>query len=84
MRRCGFVAGLGGVAAAWPLLARARQSAMPVVGYLASSMLVSPFVTAFRRGLSEFGYVEGTSITIDYRSADGQLDRLPALASDLV
>ena len=71
------------MAATWPLVVEAQQPAMPVVGYLASTM-VSPFVTAFRRGLSEFGYVEGRSVTIECRSAEGQLDRLPALAADLV
>jgi putative tryptophan/tyrosine transport system substrate-binding protein len=55
-----------------------------VVGYLASSRQVGPFVTAFRRGLSEFGYAEGSNITIEYRSAEGQFDRLPALAAELV
>ena len=83
MRRREFVAGLGGVAATWPLVVEAQQPAMPVAGYLAST-IVSPFVTAFRRSLSEFGYVEGRSVTIEYRSAEGQLDRLPALAADLV
>jgi putative tryptophan/tyrosine transport system substrate-binding protein len=84
MRRREFVAGFCGVAATWPLVARAQQRPAPVVGYLASSRQVSPFVTAFRQGLSEFGYVEGANITIEYRSAEGQFDRLPALAAELV
>jgi putative tryptophan/tyrosine transport system substrate-binding protein len=57
---------------------------VPVIGYLASSMLVTPFATAFRRGLSEFGYVEDKNVTIEYQSADGQFDRLPALVADFV
>ena len=64
--------------------ATTSQNALPLVGYLASSQLVDSFVTAFKQGLSEFGYVEGRSVTIEYRSADGEVDRLPALAADLV
>lgn len=84
MRRREFVAGVCGVAATWPLVARAQQPPAPVVGYLASSTPVSSFVTAFQRGLSEFGYVEGANLTIEYRSAEGQFDRLPAFAVELV
>jgi putative tryptophan/tyrosine transport system substrate-binding protein len=83
MRRRDFIVALG-AAAAVPVAGHAQQPTIPVVGYLASSKLVSPFVTAFRHGLSEFGYVDGTNMTIEYRSADGQFDRLPTLASDLV
>jgi len=83
MRRREFIAGLGGTAA-WPIVARAQQPAIPMIGYLASSKAVGPFVTAFRQGLREFGYIEGTNVTVDYRSADGLPDRLPALAADLV
>jgi putative tryptophan/tyrosine transport system substrate-binding protein len=84
MRRREFVSLVGGAAAAWPINALAQRPTVPLVGYLASSQLVEPFVTAFKRGLSEFGYVEGKSVTIEYRSADGQVDRLPSLATDLV
>ena len=84
MRRREFVAGFCGVAAIWPLVAQAQQPPARVVGYLASSRQVEPFVTAFRRGLSEFGYVEGVNITIEYRSAEGHFERLPALAAELV
>jgi putative tryptophan/tyrosine transport system substrate-binding protein len=72
-------------ATAWPLVGSAQQqAAVPVVGYLASTTRVGPFVTAFQRGLSERGYVEGKNVTIEYYSAEGQFDRLPALAADLV
>jgi putative tryptophan/tyrosine transport system substrate-binding protein len=84
MRRREFIAGLGGLGATWSRVARAQRPAMPVVGYLASSTLVPPFVTAFRRGLGELGYVEGTNVTIEYQSADGRFERLPALAADFV
>jgi putative ABC transport system substrate-binding protein len=82
----GFMVGLGGTALAWPLAVRAQQPAMPMVGFVGagSADTSARLVTAFRRGLSERGYVEGQNVTIEYHWLQGHYDRLPALMSDLV
>jgi putative tryptophan/tyrosine transport system substrate-binding protein len=86
MRRREFIGGLGGTAMTWPVAARSQQAKVPIIGFLSSA---SPtgwdnYLAAFREGLREHGFVEGSTIRIEYRWANGNLDRLSALAVDLV
>ncbi len=85
MRRREFIAVLGGAAVAWPLAARAQQP-MPAIGLLSarSPAVDAPLISVIRRGFSDSGFIEGRNVTFDYRSADGQYDRLTGLAADLV
>ena len=85
MRRRDFIAGLGSAMAAWP--ARAQQPTMPVIGFLSAQSADDEYkirIVPFLQALKEAGYVEGQNVTVEYRYAENQLDRLPALAADLV
>jgi putative tryptophan/tyrosine transport system substrate-binding protein len=86
MRRRQFITLLGSAAVAWPLAARAQKPSMPVIGFFHSGSAsgYAERTAAFRRGLSQGGFVEGQNLTVEYRSAEGQFDRLPAMAAELV
>jgi putative ABC transport system substrate-binding protein len=86
MRRREFITFIGGAAVSWPLIARAQQLAIPLIGFLDPRSLegVTNRLRGFRQGLKETGYNEGENVTIEYRWAENQMDRLPELAADLV
>jgi putative tryptophan/tyrosine transport system substrate-binding protein len=87
MRRRNFIAGFASATATWPLVTRAQQPTMPVIGFLSSASREIDDVRRlppFRQGLKETGFIEGQNVAIEYRGADDRIDRLPALATDLV
>jgi len=84
VKRRAFITLLGGAAVAWPFPARAQQPVMALVGLLSGNQLDQRLFGAIRQGLKDAGYIEGRNVAIKYSSADGRLDRLPALAAELV
>src|SRR5262245_51523035 len=84
MRRRAFVALLGGTLATWPLVARAQQSALPVIGWLGATVPNERLMTAFRTALAEAGFIEGRNVVFEYRWAEGRYERMPAMAEELV
>jgi putative ABC transport system substrate-binding protein len=84
MRRREFISLIGGTAAAWPLVVHAQQAVIPTIGFLDNASIPAQYAAGFIQGLKETGYVEGQNVVIERRSAEGQYDRLPALAADLV
>ena len=84
MRRREFISLFGGAAAVWPLIARAQQPVIPIVGFLENASLLPQYAAAYNQALKEMGYIEGQNFVIERHSAEGQYDRLPALAADLV
>ena len=84
MRRREFISLIGGTAAAWPLVVRAQQAVIPTIGFLDNASTLPQYTAGFNQGLKETGYIEGQNLVIERHSAEGQYDRLPALAADLV